>query len=137
MSEQAIRSLETIFAQAVHLAADRLCDMNIQGLEPGEFDRGARSIGVLLRAAQQATQLKDQVEHDVAAKQAAPTPLTPKQIEALRADIEEKYAQVLQSEDICEQSFIPSDQQNAAGKTIDKQGAVERNDGAKNQKDDD
>ena len=133
MGEQAIRSLETIFTQAIHLAADRLCDMNIAGLEVDEFDRGARSVGVLLRAAQQATLLKDKVERDANAdaKTVEIAPLSAAQIAALKADIEEKYVEILQSEDIRKSTDAPEKERLETPKAQQKAGVIDIEEGAR------
>jgi len=57
------QSLDAIYGKAITLAADRLGQMNAHQTDE-EFDRGARSVGTLVRTAMQVDALKSQIEKD-------------------------------------------------------------------------
>ncbi|MEL7488865.1 MAG: hypothetical protein AAGJ87_16835 [Pseudomonadota bacterium] len=95
-------TLGAIYARAIALAAGRLSAMGGYD-EPVEFDRGARSVGVLVRTAMQVNALQSQTEKDVAAhdaaeKAAAPKTLSQDQIAEIRADIVAKLERIKREE---------------------------------------
>ena len=83
------RSLDEIFDRAIDLAAGRLGVMETLA-EATEFDRGARSVGALIRAAMQVVVLKAQTEKEAASDAAQPStkPLSDDDLAKLKTDIE-------------------------------------------------
>lgn len=70
------QSLNAIYAETIKLAADRLKYMSA-GQENIEFDRDARSVGVLVRTATQVNALKADIEKAMNVDEADDQPRTP------------------------------------------------------------
>ncbi|MEM9169952.1 MAG: hypothetical protein AAGC56_09885 [Pseudomonadota bacterium] len=84
-------ALAALYRRTVTLASERLATMAGES-ETDAFDRGARSVGALVRAAVQVAALRAKSQEDAAAhaRPVEPEPLSAAAVAALKADVERK-----------------------------------------------